>query len=61
MTWVAATFFGLMLLGMPVGYVLGWLFARYGLVAAISGHISYNSCLLVLAFLASKLPDPAGL
>jgi membrane protease YdiL (CAAX protease family) len=46
---------------LPVGYVLGWLFARYGLVAAISGHISYNSLLLVLAFLASQLPEPAGL
>ena len=46
---------------LPVGYVLGWLFARYGLVAAMSGHISYNSLLLVLAFLASKIPEPAGL
>jgi membrane protease YdiL (CAAX protease family) len=46
---------------LPVGYVLGWLFMRYGLVAAISGHISYNSLLLLLAFLASKIPEPAGL
>jgi membrane protease YdiL (CAAX protease family) len=45
---------------LPVGYVLGWLFERYGLVAAISGHISYNSLLLALAFLASTVPDPAG-
>ena len=38
-----------------------WLFQRYGLIAAISGHISYNSLLLALAFIASKIPEPAGL
>ena len=42
----------------PVGYVLGWLFARYGLVAAISGHITYNSLLLALAYVASRVPEP---
>ena len=46
---------------LPVGYALGWLFQRYGLIAAISGHISYNSLLLALAFIASKIPEPAGL
>ena len=46
---------------LPVGFVLGWLFMRYGLIAAISGHISYNSLLLLLAFLASKIPEPAGI
>lgn len=42
----------------PVGLVLGWLFARYGLIAAISGHITYNSLLLALAFVASRVPEP---
>jgi membrane protease YdiL (CAAX protease family) len=46
---------------LPVGYVLGWLFQQRGLVAAATGHIAYNSLLLTLAFLASKLPEPAGL
>ena len=32
MTWVAVTFFGLMLLGMPVGYVLG--------IAGVVGMVS---------------------
>ncbi len=42
----------------PVAFVLGWLFLRPGLMAAIAGHISYNAFLLTLAFLASKLPEP---
>jgi len=43
---------------LPVAFVLGWLFLRYGMVGAISGHITYNSLLLLLAYLASKIPDP---
>ena len=46
---------------LPVGWVLGWLFIRYGLLAAMAGHVTYNSLLLTLAFLASKLPEPEGL
>jgi len=42
----------------PVAFVLGWLFLRYGLAAAIAGHISYNGLLLLLAYLASRLPEP---
>ncbi|MEX1297173.1 MAG: type II CAAX endopeptidase family protein [Candidatus Limnocylindrales bacterium] len=42
----------------PVGLVLGWLFARYGLLAAISGHVTYNSLLLALAYIASRVPEP---
>ena len=42
----------------PVAFVLGWLFLRYGMIGAISGHVTYNSLLLALAFLASKLPEP---
>lgn len=45
---------------LPVGYVLGWLFQQRGLLSAFTGHITYNSLLLTLAFLASKLPEPAG-
>ena len=43
----------------PVGLVLGWLFLRYGLLAAISGHITYNSLLLALAYVASRVPEPS--
>ena len=42
----------------PVAFVLGWLFLRHGLAAAIAGHITYNSLLLTLAYLASRLPEP---
>jgi hypothetical protein len=42
----------------PVAFVLGWLFLRHGLVAAIVGHITYNALLLTLAYLASLLPEP---
>lgn len=42
----------------PVAFVLGWLFVRYGLAAAIAGHITYNALLLTLAYLASLLPEP---
>jgi len=44
---------------LPVAFVLGWLFLRHGMAAAISGHVTYNSLLLLLAYLASKLPAPA--
>jgi membrane protease YdiL (CAAX protease family) len=43
---------------LPVAFVLGWLFLRHGMAAAIGGHITYNSLLLILAFLASRIPDP---
>ena len=42
----------------PVAFVFGWLFLRHGLIAAIGGHITYNSLLLTLAYLASRIPDP---
>jgi membrane protease YdiL (CAAX protease family) len=42
---------------LPVGYFLGRLFERYGMAAAISGHITYNSTLLLVAFLASRIPE----
>jgi membrane protease YdiL (CAAX protease family) len=37
---------------LPVGFVLGWLFLRRGMAAAIGGHIAYNGLLLVLVQLA---------
>jgi hypothetical protein len=43
---------------LPVGFVLGWLFLRHGMAGAIGGHVTYNSLLLVLALLASYLPEP---
>lgn len=43
---------------LPVGFVLGWLFLRRGLVAAIVGHVTYNGILLVLAQLAGSLASP---
>jgi membrane protease YdiL (CAAX protease family) len=40
---------------LPVGFVLGWLFLRRGLAAAIAGHVTYNGLLLALALLAGSL------
>lgn len=38
----------------PLGLVLGVLFLRRGLMAAIAAHVTYNSLLLVLLLLASR-------
>ncbi len=38
---------------LPVGLVLGWLFLRRGMAAAIAAHVTYNSLLLFLSLLAS--------
>ena len=46
---------------LPMGFIFGWLFIRFGLIASISAHVTYNTLLLLLSFLASKLPEPAGL
>ena len=45
----------------PVAFVLGWLFLRYGLAGAIAGHITYNGFLLALAALAGQLPEPGSI
>jgi membrane protease YdiL (CAAX protease family) len=45
---------------LPVGFLLGWLFLRRGLAAAIAGHIAYNGLLLALALAAGALPQPSG-
>ncbi len=44
---------------LPLGLLLGWLFVRYGMAAAIAGHVTYNSLLLLLLLLSSYLPQPA--
>ena len=38
---------------LPLGFALGWLFVRRGMVAAIAGHVTYNGILLVLVALAT--------
>lgn len=43
---------------LPVGLVLGWLFLRRGMAAAIAGHVTYNTLLLTLALVASRIPEP---
>lgn len=37
---------------LPLGFALGWLFLRRGMVAAIAGHMAYNGFLLALLALA---------
>ncbi len=36
---------------LPVGFVLGWLFIRRGIVASIAGHMTYNGVFLALLLL----------
>ncbi|MFO7531532.1 MAG: type II CAAX endopeptidase family protein [Candidatus Limnocylindrales bacterium] len=43
---------------LPVGFAFGWLFLRHGMAAAIAAHVTYNSLLLFLAYLATTLPPP---
>jgi membrane protease YdiL (CAAX protease family) len=38
---------------LPLGFVLGWLFQQRGMVAAITGHVTYNGILLVLVAIAA--------
>jgi membrane protease YdiL (CAAX protease family) len=42
----------------PVGFVLGWLFLRRGLIAAICGHATFNLFALLITLLARSLPVP---
>ncbi|MFN8623135.1 MAG: CPBP family intramembrane glutamic endopeptidase, partial [Chloroflexota bacterium] len=37
----------------PVGFVLGWVFLRRGIMASIAGHVTYNGMLLVLMLLST--------
>ncbi len=40
---------------LPLGLVLGLLFLRYGMAAAIAAHVTYNSLLLFLTYLATGM------
>lgn len=40
---------------LPLGFVLGWLFLRRGLLSATVGHITYNGILVVLLVIATEL------
>jgi hypothetical protein len=40
---------------LPLGFVLGWVYLRHGIGAAIAGHVGYNATLLVLAAAAGQL------
>jgi membrane protease YdiL (CAAX protease family) len=44
----------------PVGYALGWLFMRRGLVAAIAGHVAFNLFGVLSLVLSQYLPTPPG-
>jgi membrane protease YdiL (CAAX protease family) len=39
----------------PLGFVLGWVYQRHGIGAAIAGHMGYNATLLALAGMAGQL------
>lgn len=45
---------------LPVGFVLGWLFVRRGLAASITAHMTYNGIVFGLLLLSTMLPLPAG-
>lgn len=44
---------------LPLALLLGWLFVRHGMAAAIGGHVTYNASLLFLLLLSSYLPEAA--
>jgi membrane protease YdiL (CAAX protease family) len=39
---------------LPLGLVLGWLFLRYGMAAAIAAHVTYNGLLLTVVLIAPR-------
>ena len=51
-TGIAQAFLSFLVI-LPLGLVLGWLFQRRGIIAAITGHVTYNGILLVLVALAT--------
>jgi membrane protease YdiL (CAAX protease family) len=44
----------------PIGYALGWLFMRRGLVASIAGHAAFNLFGVLVLVLGQNLPTPPG-
>lgn len=41
---------------LPLGFVLGWLYLRRGLIAPIVAHVTYNGILVLLLIIATQLP-----
>ena len=42
----------------PIGFALGWLFLRRGLIASIAGHAAFNLFGILVLVLAQNLPTP---
>jgi membrane protease YdiL (CAAX protease family) len=42
----------------PVGFALGWLYLRRGLIASIAGHAAFNLFAVVILVLSQYLPAP---
>jgi membrane protease YdiL (CAAX protease family) len=42
---------------LPLGFVLGWLFLRRGIVGSIAGHMTYNGLILALVAIRAVVPD----
>ena len=49
----------LVLIG-PVGFALGWLYLRRGLIAATAGHAAFNLFAVVILVLSQYLPAPGA-
>jgi membrane protease YdiL (CAAX protease family) len=45
---------------LPLGFVLGWLYLRRGLLAPIVAHITYNGILVVLLVLSTQITPVAN-
>lgn len=45
---------------LPIGFVLGGLFIRRGLVASVAAHMTYNGIVFGLLLLSTALPPPVG-
>jgi membrane protease YdiL (CAAX protease family) len=50
----------LLIVLLPIGFVLGGLFERRGLVASVAAHMTYNGIVFGLLLLSTALPPPVG-
>ena len=50
----------LLIVLVPVGLLLGWLYVKRGLAGSITGHMTYNGIVFGLLLLSPVLPQPAG-
>ena len=50
----------LLIVLLPIGFVLGGLFIRRGLVASVAAHMTYNGIIFGLLLLSTTLPTPPG-